>query len=218
MSIKTVDIIIYYNKDRGFLDQAIESVERQIESGFKVKLTEIEGPGRSAAENLNEGIRRTSGEFVKYLSEDDILPPDSVVHSLTAFKPGVDFIHGKALNFYTHGRVTVHSPGFVEPTIEQLTRPQSRFFIHGGSLMYRRSVFEKIGLFNESLSCAEELEFNLRALAAGLKIGYCDAVLYNYRRHALQKSLGTGVDQMARKIIIDSIKKQYRNVETKQIS
>ena len=56
--------------------------------------------------------------------------------------------------------------------------------------MYRRSVFEEIGLFNESLWTGEEYELNLRALSHGFKIGYVDKVLYYYRLHQEQKSIG----------------------------
>ena len=75
--------------------------------------------------------------------------------------------------------------------------------------MYRASVFECIGLFDESLDCAEEYEFNLRCLKAGMLLGYTPAVLYNYRRHDNQKSIGKSVDQFERKKKIDAIKRRY---------
>jgi len=53
--------------------------------------------------------------------------------------------------------------------------------------MYKREVFEKVGKMNETLNTAEEFEFNLRCLKAGLKIGYCETPLAFYRRHAQQK-------------------------------
>jgi hypothetical protein len=40
---------------------------------------------------------------------------------------------------------------------------------------------------NEALNTAEEFEFNLRCLKAGLHIGYCNSFLAWYRRHPLQK-------------------------------
>jgi GT2 family glycosyltransferase len=83
--------------------------------------------------------------------------------------------------------------------------------IHGGSLMYRREVFEKIGLFDEALTTGEEYEFNLRAMYNGLKLGYVDSNLYYYRRHKEQKSLGVKANQKERKRIIDGIKLRYNN-------
>jgi GT2 family glycosyltransferase len=53
--------------------------------------------------------------------------------------------------------------------------------------MYRRSVFDRVGKLDETLNTAEEYEFNLRCLKAGLKIGYCDSILAIYRRHEKQK-------------------------------
>ena len=76
--------------------------------------------------------------------------------------------------------------------------------------MYRKSVFERIGMFDESLDCAEELEMNLRCLQAGMSIGYVDKFLYYYRRHEQQKSLGKGVNQMVRSFKINQINERFR--------
>lgn len=70
------------------------------------------------------------------------------------------------------------------PTKQDLLRKN---VIHSATLMYRREVFEKVGKMNENLWTAEEFEFNLRCLSAGLQIGYCNAPLAYYRRHPEQK-------------------------------
>jgi GT2 family glycosyltransferase len=84
--------------------------------------------------------------------------------------------------------------------------------IHGGTLLYDRVVFERYGLFNESLWTGEEYEFNLRILSKGAKIGYCNKMLYLYRRHVGQKSIGN-MDpeyQAKRKDAIEDIKCMYK--------
>ena len=84
--------------------------------------------------------------------------------------------------------------------------------VHGGTLMYRRDVFEKVGMFNETLWTGEEYEFNLRCLANGLKCKYVDDVLYYYRYHSRQKSIGTTDEgyQALRKEQIETIKSWYK--------
>jgi hypothetical protein len=79
--------------------------------------------------------------------------------------------------------------------------------------MFRKDVFDRIGLFNEALTCAEEYDINLRCLNAGMKLGYTDAVLYNYRRHDEQKSLGKGINQSDRAIKIQAIKDQFNRMK-----
>jgi len=51
---------------------------------------------------------------------------------------------------------------------------------------------------------------NMRALSKGMKLGYCNATLYIYRRHDLQKSLGKGIDQVERAKKINAIKDRFR--------
>ena len=82
--------------------------------------------------------------------------------------------------------------------------------IHGGTLMYKASVFDRVGLFDESLDCAEEYDFNMRCLSKNMRLGYCPKTLYIYRRHDAQKSLGKGIDQTVRTAKIEAIKDRFR--------
>jgi glycosyltransferase involved in cell wall biosynthesis len=182
---KKVSVIIPYRTDRGFLEEAIRSVENQTHKNIELILSQGE---TGVSENLNNGIKQSSGDFIKYLCDDDILPPDSIENSLKGFKKGIDFVHGKAKSF--NGMVQngiIYEPPKKNIRLEHLI---THNYIHGGSLMYRREVFEEVGLFNESLWTGEEYEFNLRALSNGFKIGYIDKVLYYYRLHQEQKSIG----------------------------
>jgi hypothetical protein len=115
---------------------------------------------------------------------------------------GNDFIHGVSYNIYGK-RIETQVPRLKYPSLSDMLIGN---VIHGGTLMYRKDVFDKVGLFNEELTCAEEYEFNLRCLRYGLKLGYTDRILYNYRRHDEQKSLGKGIDQQARAKKIQAIK------------
>lgn len=183
--LKKVSVIIPYREDRGWLDDAIRSVENQTYKNIELILSQGDC---GVSENINNGIKKAKGDFIKYLCDDDILPPNSIEDSLQGFKKGIDFIHGKAKSF--DGMINnglVYEPPKKNLRLNTLI---SHNHIHGGSLMYRREVFEKIGLFNETLWTGEEYEFNLRALHSGLKIGYVDKIVYFYRLHQRQKSIG----------------------------
>lgn len=198
-----VSIIIPYKIDRGFLKEAIDSVNAQTYPNIELIICQGD---KSVSANINDGIRKSTGDYVKYLCEDDTLTPNSIEDSVKAME-GVDFIHGVANNVFTYGS-SIQVPTHKYPDLDQMLHNN---VIHGGTLMYRKEVFEIVGLFNENLTCAEEYEFNLRCLNSGMILGYTDSVLYNYRRHDKQKSLGKGIDQKerAKKIqaIRDSIKR-----------
>lgn len=200
-----VSIIIPYREDRGWLNEAISSVKGQVYNGeIELILSKSDG---NVAFNLNEGIKQATGQYIKYLCDDDQLTPMSVGSSVVAME-GNDFINGKAENFWPHGKIQVYAPPIRIPTLQQMAAHNT---IHGGTLMYRADVFDRIGLFDESLTCAEEYEFNMRCLSKGMKLGYSDQILYRYRRHDHQKSLGKAVDQNSRALKIKQIQQRYAN-------
>lgn len=199
-----VTIIIPYRVNRGYLDKAIESIHLQNYPGVIEIIESNHDEGVSF--NINRGIEMASGEFIKYLCEDDWLPVNSIKDSVEGIQ-GHDFIHGKAFGYFNQNKIVEYEPPIKHPTLEQNS---TKNVIHGGSLMYRKSVFERIGMFDESLDCAEELEMNLRCLQAGMSIGYVDSFLYYYRRHEQQKSLGKGVNQTVRAFKINQIYERFR--------
>lgn len=203
MSLPKVTIIIPYKVDRGYLRRAIESVSEQTYKGeIELILSQSEG---SVSYNLNRGIEKSTGDYIKYLCDDDWLPPNSIEDSVFTLS-GADFIHGNAINVFGDRR-QLQKPRKERPTLNDMLNNN---VIHGGTLMYRKEVFEKVGLFDESLDCAEEYEFNLRCLKHGLKLKYCNKTLYNYRRHDKQKSLGKGIDQAVRQKKIQAIKDRFK--------
>jgi glycosyltransferase involved in cell wall biosynthesis len=198
-----VSIIIPYVEDRGYLYEAINSIYSQTYEG-KIEVILSQSKHR-VGHNLNQGIKKAKGDFIKYLCDDDLLTRNSIADSVNAMK-GVDFIHGKAVEFNKYNQTRLFIPKIKYPTLEHMIKQN---IIHGGSLMYRRDVFERFGLFDEKLTTGEEYDFNMKILSQGAKIGYCDETLYLYRRHDEQKSLGVKSNQKKRQLIIDKIRKRY---------
>ena len=178
---KKVTVIIPYNEDRGWLNAAIASVP----DGVQLILSKGDG---NWPENFNKVLKQATGDYIKYLHEDDMLTDNCIEDSVNAIEgQDVDFIHGNAFEIDEHtNNVLKWRPLVKEPSLRQLLKKNT---IHSATLMYRRSVFEKVGLLNEDpiVNSFEEFEFNLRCLKAGLKIGYCPEFLAFYRRHPKQK-------------------------------
>ena len=171
-----ITVIIPYNRDRGFLDHAIDSV-----GPASLILSKSD---KSRSYNINQGLKKVKTEFVKFLDEDDMLTGNCLEDSLKAIE-GYDFIHGNALNFYPDGKIKECRPKIKRPTVQELVAPKSSF-IHNPTQMYRMDIFDKVGYFDETLLTAQDWEFNLRCLSRGLKIGYCDSFLIMYRMHDRQ--------------------------------
>lgn len=176
---RLVTVIIPYNKDRGWLSDAIASVPKE------VQLLLGKGDG-NWPENFNKVLPQAEGEFIRYLHEDDMLSPNCIEDSLETFeKTKADFIHGQAEEFYSYKPDRqIYKPKIEYPQLKDML---VKNYIHSATLMYRREVFEKIGTFDETLNAMEEYEFSLRCLKAGLRLGYCPRILAFYRRHPQQK-------------------------------
>ena len=171
-----VTVIIPYKEDRGYLSEAIASVPKDCQ------LILAKGNG-TWPQNFNKVLPQAKGEFIKYLHDDDILTENCIRDSVEALKD-CDFIHGNA--YMIREKTTEWRAPVKTPTLQEMIQ---RNVLHSATLMYKRSVFEKIGSFDEDLKTCEEYEFNLRCLAAGLKIGYCDSFLAYYRFHPQMKTI-----------------------------
>ncbi|CAB4154134.1 WcaA Glycosyltransferases involved in cell wall biogenesis [uncultured Caudovirales phage] len=199
-----VTVIIPYSKDRGYLDQAVDSILAQNFDGH-IEVLLSQSPG-NVSYNINRAIKQATGEYIKYLCEDDMLTPNSIADSVNAIQ-GYDFIHGNAINFFPSGKKIQYVPPKKNPSLQDMIEHNQ---IHGGTLMYRKDVFDRIGLFDESLDCAEEYDFNMRCLQNGMTLGYSPRNLYLYRRHENQKSLGQEVNQIIRREKINNIINKYK--------
>jgi hypothetical protein len=176
--IPKVTVIIPYKVDRGWLSEAVSSVP----DNCQLLLSKGEG---SWAQNFNKMLPKVTGDYVKFLHEDDKLTENCIDDSLYVIEDrDVDFIHGNAIDFYENGEEVE----YIAPEDVDLARLLESNPIHGGSLMYKKAIFNQLGGFNENLAHAEEYEFNVRCLHAGFKLGFCDSFLYYYRRHSGQKS------------------------------
>lgn len=199
-----VSIIIPYKTDRGWLSEAVESVHNQTHKDIELILSQSDN---RIGYNINRGVEKATGDYIKYFAEDDLLTPNCIEDSLKAID-GYDFIHGNAINFFESGREELYKPPVTHPTVMRMVH--SNVF-HGGTMFYRADVFQRFGMFNESLWTGEEYDFNLMLLSKGAKVGYCDEVLFRYRRHKAQKSLGNRdrLYQNKRTQAINQIKQQY---------
>lgn len=174
-----VTVIIPYKTDRGWLDDAINSVPDY------VQLLISQGEGNWPTQ-FNKALPQAKGDYIRWLHEDDMLSANCIEDSVNAIiDQSVDFIHGQAMEFYSYKQGSLHwKPRISYPSLKDML---TKNHIHSATLMYKKEVFEKIGNIDESLNTAEEYDFNLKCLREGMKIGYCPSVLAHYRRHPLQK-------------------------------
>lgn len=173
-----ISVVLPYNEDRGFLNSAVGSVALQ--SFRRMELILVHS-NRSVGKNINDGVMRASGTWIKVLAEDDLLPPDAL-KILSKNIRDCDWIVANAHNF-GKARWTCDFIGQVPTLAGMLEKNQ----IHGGAVMYRRELFYKTGGFDETLVTAEEYDFHLLLLSEKYPVKYVPETVYHYRVHDTNK-------------------------------
>ena len=203
-----VSIIIPYLEDRGWLNEAVRSVEKQTFRNFELILSK---GNKHRGGNVNSGIIKSRGKFIKLLDEDDMLMPECLELSMKVFHSWimkrVYFIHANACYFNTTTNQSyIYHPEVKLPEFNDLIRKN---VICNATVMYRREMFHKIGLFDESLYRSEDFDMHLRALKHGCRIGYVNKEIVWYRLHDKQVSVGKDVDLKKRAEIRKLIISKY---------
>lgn len=195
-------VIPFYNCP--YIEQAIQSVLSQIYDSIELIVVDdgstqhVEritpylghlhylGKGNGGtASALNHGIRMASGDFIAWLSSDDLFYPEKIrnqVQFMIERNAMISFTSFHNIN--QAGEVTQIdvSPKFNNPV------DLYRAFLHanpinGCTSMISRGLLYQIGLFNESLPYTHDLDLWYRIILNGIHIHFLDQPLTAYRWH-----------------------------------
>jgi glycosyltransferase involved in cell wall biosynthesis len=193
-------IVPVYNGEK-YLAEALESIFRQTLAAFevivvddgstdstpsvagrdaRVKYLRQANAGPSAARN--HGIRESSGELLAFLDADDLWHPEKLERQATRFAacPGLDISLTHARNFWA----------------PEVRDEEERFggarvgVLPAQSMMVRRSLFDRVGLFDVSMLHREVPGWLVHAKHAGAVIETLAEVLCDRRIHETNRSRG----------------------------
>jgi glycosyltransferase involved in cell wall biosynthesis len=180
------EIIVVDDGSRDGSRVVLERLDREID---KLKIIQTPGLGRPAARN--RAVGEASGEFIALLDGDDFWTPQKLERQLPAFGRGanIGLVYGDFVDFSrddaADGRViTVRR--FNPESAHQLRD----YFVHDGPIMpstlvVRRSVFDDVGLFDESFLVGQDTEFCLR-VATSWRFCHLPGAFTFKRRHPNQ--------------------------------
>ena len=237
--MKVSIVIPIYNAEK-YLDDAISSAFGQTYDDIEIVLVndgstdtskkimdfydgaiikKIDKDNEGPASALNVGIRVSTGEFIKWLSADDVLYPD-------ALQIMVDYAKTRDYQnsiFYTDYHIIDETGSitsqFRERDRTELTRLERNkellryFYGNGSSSLIHRSIFERCGIFDESLKHSEDYEYWLRcALIYGVDLVHIPQFTLKYRNHAdqLTRKVGGSLDDVIRAKILNALPHEER--------
>lgn len=206
MSRQLASVIMPVRNGERFLSQAIESVlgqsYRPIEiilvdgqstdrtaaiarSYAEVRYLQQAGGGVGAAYNL--GIEASSGDFLAFLSHDDLWLPDKLSIQIDYLVRHPETLYTVAYAEFFLEPGCVVPPGFRREILEH-ARPAHIM----EALVARRVAFCRVGMFDARLSSAEDVDWFARARDLAVPMAVIDRVLLRKRVHDRNISLVAG--------------------------
>lgn len=172
----------------------------------KIRYFEKENGGSSSA--LNCGIRNMTGEWFSWLSHDDLYEPEKIEKQIRLLNELPEEERSRQVLFCasecidSQGKnITRADPGKLRgiyDTLESLkgnaylVAEPTRFMFNGCSGLIHKSVFEEVGLFDESLRLLNDVDMWYRIYIGGYRIRYLPEVLVYWRIHDKQVSQSAG--------------------------
>lgn len=195
-------VIPFYNC--AYIDQAVQSALNQTYQPLEIIVVD-DGSTRHAdrlapylpyisymgkanggtASALNHGIRHASGEYIAWLSSDDLFYPDKISHQVAFMRDQRARISHTNFNYIDQaGNVTQYH---VAPDFKVMTDFYRRFLnanpVNGCTVMVKKELFQTVGLFDEGLPYTHDLDYWLRVLRSGTCFPYLNQTLTAYRWH-----------------------------------
>jgi len=182
--------------DGGSGDGTLEIARSFAGGWFAVRV--MDNPTRVTPAGFNLGITAARGEIVIILGARAEVAPDFIAESVGALaRTGADAVGGVVESSAPDGQETataraialaLRSPfGVGDARYRYATTERETDTVNYGA--YRRDVFERVGLFDESMSWVEDDEFNYRLRSAGGHLVVSPRIRVRYHARPMLRAL-----------------------------
>ncbi|MDX2028149.1 MAG: glycosyltransferase family A protein [Alphaproteobacteria bacterium] len=193
-----ISVIIAVHNGETYMAEAIDSVLQQswpsleliiiddgstdgsarIAQSYGDRLVYCYQPNAGLGAARNAGIARARGNYIAFVDSDDLWPSQKLEWQMALLqqRPEIGMVFGLAEQF--------HSPELPEERKQELQgHGQILAGYSGGTLLARKSVFERVGLFTIRIQLGEFIDWYARATDAGVKTFMLEEILLKRRLH-----------------------------------
>ena len=128
----------------------------------------------------NRGIEQARGGLITFADADDLWPPGKLQLQLP-------YLINDARIEIVMGRVQL---------LSETGLAESAFSVNLGCTVIRKSVFDRVGLFDETMRYSEDVDWFMRARESGAAIVTLDAVTLLYRQHEQNMTRGKSTSEL----------------------
>ncbi len=180
MNSGRISVVIPVFNGAGFIGEAIESVLAQDEKPLEIIVVDdgstdnsaeiaesfgspvlvLRQENRGPAAARNRGLRAARGQYIAFLDADDLYSPDKFALQADRLDrhPGVDIVIGK--------QRYLRPPGIQAEAERILADHEDRFTLPFNTCLFRRSVFDRVGLADETMRMVDDWDWFMRAREA----------------------------------------------------
>ena len=224
---KKVSVIIPLYNQKQYIAEAIESVLAQTHSNIQIvvvndgstdepfsvlekyldKIALINQQNKGLAAARNTGIRNCDGEFVQFLDADDFLHKDKIRLQLEYIgaKDNVVSYCEIAQYYEDSQKAYLRYIGEVKDIFSHLYNVWYPYPVPIHSLLFKKSLFERCGLFDEGLKAAEDKYLLSKLAVSGVNFEYLPFIGGVRRRH----NCNMNIDRLH---IINNLIKYYQRL------
>jgi len=199
-----ITVIITAYKDRGWIEEAIRSAEKQTFKDYDIIFA---SDGNPWIENyatdhgipfhyfqksnystlVNRAVREAKGNWIKILHDDDLLT-DTCLEDLYNARGSADLVYGNAIIFNGDDKKNfeIYRPPD-KVTLRNLL-PITICPVNFEAELIRKEAFLDSGGFDERLGYSEDYDLLINFLVKGYSVQYCDKEVVWYRHHPRQIS------------------------------
>jgi glycosyltransferase involved in cell wall biosynthesis len=227
MTPKVTIVIPFYNCP--YVDQAIASALAQtypyvevivVDDGsnqhserivpFLDRIHYVGKTNGGTASALNYGIQMASGEYVAWLSSDDLFHPNKLAVQISFMQE-----HGSLISYTSFDKIDMANQ-LLESSIAVRFPNQVEFIrsflygdvINGCTVVMKKELCAQVGMFNEKLPYTHDYDLWMRVTLDGIPIHFLDESLIMYRWHG---QMGTLKHSKAIEHETRSTRKRYRH-------
>ena len=202
-------VIPVFNGER-FLREAVQSVLAQnyapveiiivddgstdgtatVARSFPETVCYLHQANKGPAAARNRAIERAEGSLIAFADADDLWPAVKLELHLPYLirEPTIEIVMGRIQQVLLSKSVTGQTQA------NEIGEPV--FSVNLGSAVIRRSVFERVGLFDETMRYSEDVDWFMRAREGRVRIKTIDAVTMFYRQHEQNMTRGKSPSEL----------------------
>lgn len=169
-------------------DNSIEVIDSWLEKNAVPATKIFNSSNKGLCATLNDCLTFCQGKYVKMIAADDFLATDFLLESVKKFEklePDYMILYSNAMYVNGHSEPLPSKDYYLKNNMPNGNVLREIFvtnFIAAPSVLLKREIFEKVGIYNPT-TILEDYDLWLRAAINGYKFSFLNKTLVYYRTH-----------------------------------